>query len=138
LDACALIAWIKKEPGEDTVCVLLDRAKDGKDSLYMNIVNLLEVCYGFYRELGAEKTSLIRQKIAALPITIVHDIGGDIFENAVRLKGSCRFSLADSIGLATAIKFSAHFVTSDHHELGEIERNEPIPFLWLPPKPHHQ
>jgi predicted nucleic acid-binding protein len=138
LDACALIAWLKNESGEDTISVLLDRAQDGTDSLYMSIVNLLEVCYGFYRELGAEKTALIRQKIAALPITIVHGISGGIFENAMRLKGSYQASLADCIGLATALELSAHFVSSDHHELKEIERNEPIPFLWLPPKPHHQ
>jgi predicted nucleic acid-binding protein len=93
LDACALIAWLKNEPGEDTICALLDRAQDGEDSLYMGIVNLLEVCYGFYRELGVEKT---------------------------------------------ALELSAHFATSDYHELEEIERNEPIPFLWLPPKPHYQ
>jgi predicted nucleic acid-binding protein len=92
----------------------------------------------FYRELGAEKTTRIRQKIAALPITIIHGISENVFDNAVRLKGSYRFSLADGIGLATALELSAHFVTSDHHELKEIEKHEPIPFLWLPPKPHHQ
>jgi predicted nucleic acid-binding protein len=47
LDACALIAWLKNEPGEETIRSLLERAKNGKDSLYMNVINLLEVCYGF-------------------------------------------------------------------------------------------
>jgi hypothetical protein len=41
----------------------------------------------------------------------------------------------NAIGLATAIELSAHFVTSDHHELEAIEQNENISILWLPPHP---
>jgi len=51
------------------------------------------------------------------------------------LKASYKCSLADAIGLATAVEFSGQFVTSDHHELEAVEANEPIRFLWLPSHP---
>ena len=40
-------------------------------------------------------------------------------------------SLADCIGLATALEFSGQFVTSDHHELEEIAKNEASLIYWF-------
>jgi len=41
-------------------------------------------------------------------------------------------SIADSIGLATAIENSGFFVTSDHHELDIIAGKEPsLKFFWF-------
>jgi predicted nucleic acid-binding protein len=58
-----------------------------------------------------------------------------IFHQSSRLKASYKCSLADTIGLATAIELSGHFVTSDHHELEAIDKNESISFIWLPAHP---
>jgi predicted nucleic acid-binding protein len=55
--------------------------------------------------------------------------------NPARLKAFNRISIADAIGLATAKELSAQFVSSDHSELEIMERQESIPFLWLPPHP---
>jgi predicted nucleic acid-binding protein len=101
----------------------------------MNIVNLIEVHYTNIRSLGSEKAAAILKEIFSAPVQVVSDISETVFQQSSRLKASYKCSLADTIGLATAIELSAHFVTSDHHELKLVAKNEPIPFIWLPPHP---
>jgi predicted nucleic acid-binding protein len=135
LDACALIAYFKAEPGEDIIRGLINRAATRDDALFMSVYNLLEICYGFYREIGAEKTAALKRNIYRLPITVIDYISVPVFDEALRLKAAYRCSLADAVGIAVAVELSAQFVTSDHHELEEIAEKERIPFLWLPPRP---
>ncbi len=136
LDACALISCLNDEPGGDIVDNLLINATDGKSSIYMNIVNLIEVHYASIRSLGSDRAVLILEEILAAPIQVVSVFSNALFQQASRLKASYKCSIADAIGLATAIELSGHFVTSDHHELEAVADNESIPFLWLPS--HHK
>jgi len=135
LDASALVSYLRDEAGSDIVSDLLKKAVDGEDTIYMNIVNLIEVHYANIRSLGSEKAAMILKEILCAPIQVVNDISDAVFQQSARLKASYKCSLADTIGLATAKELSAHFVTSDHHELEQISKNEPIPFVWLPPHP---
>jgi predicted nucleic acid-binding protein len=135
LDACALLSCLNDEPGSDIVDNLLVNAIDGKIAIYMNIVNLIEVHYANICGLGPDRAALILEKILAAPIRIVSVFSGTLFQEASRLKAVYKCSLADAIGLATAIELSGQFVTSDHHELEAVAENESIPFLWLPSHP---
>ena len=134
-DACVLVSYLRNESGSDIVSDLLKKAVDGKDTIYMNIVNLIEVHYTNIRDLGSEKATVILKEILNAPIHVVNDVSEAVFQQSSRLKASYKCSLADTIGLATAIELSAHFVTSDHHELKLVAENEPIPFVWLPSHP---
>jgi predicted nucleic acid-binding protein len=134
-DACALFSYLMDESGSDIVSDLLRKAEASECSIYMNIVNLIEVHYANIRSLGLEKAAVILKEISNAPIHIVNDISDTVFQQSSRLKAAYKCSLADTIGLATAIELSAHFVTSDHHELELIARTEPVPFIWLPPHP---
>ncbi|MDR1015653.1 MAG: hypothetical protein LBL86_11860 [Coriobacteriales bacterium] len=49
LDACAPIALFQKEQGPDIIEGLLVAAAGGSCSVSMNVVNLLEVYYGYLR-----------------------------------------------------------------------------------------
>jgi predicted nucleic acid-binding protein len=135
LDACALIAFINKELGDTVIKGLLDRAKTGEITVHMSIVNLVEVFYGYIRDLGKADADDILQTIYALPINIIDIIADPVFQEASRLKGTHKMSTADAFGLATAVNLSGVFVTSDHHELEAVEAIEHITFLWLPPRP---
>jgi predicted nucleic acid-binding protein len=132
LDACALLSFLNDEPGSDMVDDLLIRAVDGKIDLFMNIINLVEVHYANIRSIGSEQAAVILEKVLAAPIQIVSVVSEILFQQSARLKASYKCSLADAIGLATAIELSGQFVTSDHHELEAVAENENIPFLWLP------
>jgi predicted nucleic acid-binding protein len=134
-DACAIISYLNDESGSDIVSELLKKAKDGECTIYMSIVNLIEVHYANIRSLGAEKAAVILKEILNAPIQIAADISETVFQHSARLKAAYKCSLADTIGLAAAIELYAHFVTSDHHELEAIAKDESVPFIWLPVHP---
>ena len=138
LDACALLSYLNDEPGSDIVEDLLKKAANGEHTIYINIVNLIEVHYANIRSLGTNKAIEILKNILATSIQVVADVSETIFQESARLKATYKCSLADAIGLATAIELSGHFISSDHRELEEIIEKEPIPFLWLPPHPKKQ
>jgi predicted nucleic acid-binding protein len=64
---------------------------------------------------------------------IIETVSTFVFYEAARLKATHKISLADAVGLATAMELSGTFVTSDHSKLEEVKKSEPIPFLWQPP-----
>ena len=129
LDACALIALFKQEKGADKIEALFEEASTGQTVIYMNIINLIEVHYCFYRVLGREKSGLILEQIYTMPIQLIDTIDAEIFSETSRLKAQYAIPLGDSIGLATAM--GGTFVTADHSDFTEIEKTEPIPFFWF-------
>jgi predicted nucleic acid-binding protein len=132
LDACALIAWLKNELGADIVDDLLDKAEAGEIDLFINVVNLVEVYYGFMKDLGEDKAREIMQTVRETAIKIIDTIDNAIFQEVARLKSTLKdFSLADAFGLATASAVGGVFVTCDHHELGKFEGQVNIPFRWI-------
>jgi predicted nucleic acid-binding protein len=139
LDACALIALLKKEEGADKIRDILKETKAGTSAVYMSIVNLIEVHYGFTKALGQKPALKILEKIHNLPIQIIDTVNNDVFEETVRIRSTYNrtngsISLADAIGLATAINLKGVFVSSDGEFL-EPEFKEHAPIFWFrPPK----
>ncbi|MDR1839829.1 MAG: PIN domain-containing protein [Treponema sp.] len=130
-DACALFALFKREEGAEEIRALLDEAMTEQAVIYMNIINLIEVYYGFYRTLGKEKSGIILEQVYAMPIHFIDTIDSVIFSETSRLKAQYAIPLGDSIGLATAVKMGGTFVTADHSDFSKIEKSEPIPFFWF-------
>lgn len=131
LDASALIAFLNDEEGADKVDNILQRAKDGNCTLYMNKINTLEVYYGVYREDGKEKAEGTLTKVSSLPLTVVDALKDDVFKEAGRLKATYKISLADSIAIAETKIRNAQILTADHHELDTIEKKEDVVFHWV-------
>jgi predicted nucleic acid-binding protein len=134
LDACALIAWLKNEPGADIVDGLLDRAEEDEVDLLISIVNLVEVYYGFMKDLGADRARELMQTVRETAVKVIDTTDGAVFEEVARLKSTLKgFSLADAFGLAVASVYSGSFVTCDHHELDKFQGQVNIPFFWIRP-----
>jgi predicted nucleic acid-binding protein len=134
LDACALIALLADEEGKDNVDELFTKAQAGEITLCISIVNILEVYYGFISEDGLERADEILAPIDETPLQIIDFVFGPIYKEAARLKGTYNISLADAVGLATAMNRSGVFVTADG-ELVQPETQEHVPILWFrPPK----
>jgi PIN domain nuclease of toxin-antitoxin system len=55
LDACALIALLNEEEGQDIVDDLFRQAAAGTASLSMSVINLIEFLYNYYRDEGPAK-----------------------------------------------------------------------------------
>ena len=134
LDACALIAYYNKEEGTSTVRDILERAENGEFSINIHAVNLIEVYYDRIRVDGPEKAdNIIRGIYEEFPITVLETISPGIVSEAARLKAKGKMSFADAILIATARCTGSIVVTCDHVELGPVERDENIPFLWIRP-----
>ena len=131
LDACALIALLRNEPGADKVATVINFANNDEAEIVMHRINLLEVFYDVYRSLGREKATLILTEIVKRPITINAEITDEIFVEAGRLKATYKVSLADSIALAQALAMGGSLLTADHHEFDAIAGHEDIDFQWI-------
>ena len=130
LDACALIAVLKKEEGFDKVTTAYKKANSGEAEIIMNKANLLEVYYGFYKDKGKEFADKIIYSVNKSIINIT-EISDAVFFEAGRIKASYRISFADAIVLAEASVSGGVLLTADHHELDTLEKSESIKFLWI-------
>ena len=131
LDACALLALLRNEPGADKVASAINAANSGSAKIVMHKLNLMEVFYDLYRSYGKTKADSIISEVKKRPLDINDSISDDIFAEAGRLKASYKISLADSIALAQAVVSSGELLTADHHEFDPIEGKEPIRFNWI-------
>ena len=101
----------------------------------MNAANLIEVYYDRIRVTGTDRADAIIQEIYnTFPISIIEILDSAIVREAARLKAMGKMSFADTILVATALRTGATVVTCDHVELGPIEQQEHIPFLWIRPQ----
>ena len=131
LDACALIALLSHEDGADKVAQAYKEAIVGNARIVMNVVNLLEVYYDFYRAYSKETADDMIAHIEASTVYVITEIGKGLLAEAGRLKATRRISLADSFALAQAIVLNGILLTSDHHEFDVIEGKEPVEFMWI-------
>jgi predicted nucleic acid-binding protein len=131
LDACALVAVLRGEPGADNVAVVLNSAYRGEATVSMHRLNLLEVYYDAYRSVGKMHADKMVVEFLKQSVSINAEINDDIFKEAGRLKASYKISLADSIALAEALVSGGALLTSDHHEFDVVEKNENIIFEWI-------
>ena len=130
LDACALIAVLKKENGFEKVTAVYKKANSSEAEIIMNKANLLEVYYGFYKDKGKEYADKIIDGINKSIINIT-EISDPVFFEAGRIKASYRISFADAIVLAEASASGGVLLTADHHEFDALEKSENIQFLWI-------
>ena len=131
LDACAIIALLKEESGFEKVAELYEDVINDKINLFVNIINLFEVYYNIFRDYDPNYADKVLNEIQKLSITIVDKFDDIILKKAAYLKASYKISLADSIAVATAIRYKGILVTADHHELDIVEKNNEAEFLWI-------
>jgi PIN domain nuclease of toxin-antitoxin system len=132
LDACALLALLRDEPGADVVANIINDANVGEASISIHKANLLEVYYDLRRVVGKVEADLFLTEFKKQPITIIPDISDALFEEAGRLKSLYRISFADTFALAAASISGGMVLTADHHEMDKVEQSEPnIKFVWI-------
>jgi len=131
MDACAILALLRDEPGADKVADILNAANKGNATIVMHKANLLEVYYDLLRTHGKEKANIILSEIKKRPIEIISEISDELFTEAGRLKATYKMSFADSFALAQAVVSDGALLTSDHHEFDVIEGKEKINFAWV-------
>jgi predicted nucleic acid-binding protein len=130
LDACALLACIKKEPEGIRVKKLFDRAGTGEIAIRMSVVNLTEVYYGLIRDDGMETAGEIMRSVDDLPLGVIDTVTRAVSRDAARFKVSHAMSLADTFLCATAKSLSAIIVTK-YSDIEAAEHSERLSVLWI-------
>jgi predicted nucleic acid-binding protein len=131
LDACAIIAFLNKEAGAETVAGLIQKAEYREISLCMTSIQTLEVYYGRIRVKSLNYADTFLQALYASSIKIISEVSCANIRIASYFKTHYSLSLADAIACAAAYSLSAVLVTADHHELDAVNEREAVRFLWI-------
>ena len=129
LDASAVIAYLKGEPGHE---VLADLLTDPGTHLAIHIINACEVYYNY---LGADGLAVAERawEITAAVATIIEMTDVQFAKRVGRWKVDHGLGLGDSIAAATAEQYSCPLVTTDHRDFDPIGAAGALPILWLRP-----
>lgn len=117
LDACAMIAYLRDEPGAHVVEELLI---DEAPNCYAHAVNLCEVFYDFVKARDEQTARQAVQDLIDVGVVPREDMDSGFWEQAGLFKARHRVSLADAFAVALAKRLEADLVSSDHHEFDPI------------------
>lgn len=117
LDACALIAFLRGEPGADVVRAMFD---DPDTECMAHAINLCEVFYDAIRDTGEDKASAALQDLQEIGLVTREDMDSQFWQQAGRYKAHNRLSLADCLALALADRVMGELMTTDHHEFDAV------------------
>jgi len=117
LDACALIALLRSEPGGGEIRSLL---ADETCSCFIHAVNLCEVYYDCLRNYDEMQADQMLADLTLCGLLLREDMDVGFWKKAGHLKARGRISLADAFAVTLAEREKAILVTSDHHEFDPL------------------
>lgn len=117
LDASAIIAWFRNEPGAGVV----DNAvRDVNSQCLVHAINLCEVYYDAYRRSGEAHADSVVSDLAVVGVMERGDMDQTFWKEAGKLKAGGGISLPDCLGIALTNRVGGTFLTADHGELDKI------------------
>lgn len=120
LDANAMIAFLRDEPGADVVeRVLLDK----NIRVFAHSINLCEVYYDTIRFSNQNAAERAIKTLNDLGVIERPDFDQGFWKEVGRLKAQHRASLADFCGVVLANRLNGVFLTADHHEFDKIAQD---------------
>ena len=119
LDASAMIAYLRNEPGGDLVAQHLR----SDYFIWAHALNLCEVYYDFYRADGQAVAVNAIDDLLALDLVERNDMDADFWRAMGDLKAvHKRISLADCAAVAFTKMLRAVLLTTDRHELEPLSK----------------
>jgi len=129
LDACAMIALLRREPGE---AIVWDCLSDPAATCYAHAINLCEVFYDFYRDRGEAAAQEAMNDLLSLGVVERNDLDRDFWQAVGRLKAvHRRVSLADCCAVALTERVGGVLLTSDHHEFDPLAAQGVCPITFI-------
>lgn len=127
LDASAMIAYLRDEPGADLVDEV---AHNGHHVCFAHGMNLCEVYYDYHRSGGAEAAAQAIELLRSSDIWFRSDMSEEFWIEVGVLKSETRrVSLADCCALVLTRRLNATLLTSDHHEMDSLAGDHQIQFI---------
>ncbi|MCA1626700.1 MAG: PIN domain-containing protein [Acidobacteria bacterium] len=128
LDACAMIALLRAESGEDVVWACLS---DPLNLCFAHAINLCEVYYDFHRDAGEPAADSAIADLKSLGIIERNDFDEDFWKDAGKLKAGGKISLADCFAIALTNRISGTLLSFDHHELDVVAAAGICPITFI-------
>ena len=117
IDASALIAFLRDEPGADMVEISLS----GPEKCYAHALNLCGVYYDFFRASNQHAAEAAISDLLGLGVEDRTDMDSEFWRDVGGLKAvHRRVSLADCCTLALSRRLGARLLTADRHEFEPI------------------
>jgi PIN domain nuclease of toxin-antitoxin system len=118
LDACAVIAFFRNEKGADIVRKIIT---DESNYTMIHVVNLCEIYYDFYRDIGEAEAEKIIKELDDINVKTRFDLTANFWRQVSKYKATIkRISLADCFALTLANQEKGILVTSDRKEFEPI------------------
>jgi len=118
LDACAMIALLRGEPGNDLIWRYVS---DSQILSLAHSINLCEVYYDFYRVDGESAAVGAIDDLKALGVIERNDFDQIFWQEAGMRKATIKqVSLADCFAITLTNRVGGLLLTSDHHELDTV------------------
>jgi predicted nucleic acid-binding protein len=117
LDACAMIALLKAESGEDVVWAHL---LDPNNTVHAHSLNLCEVYYHFRRHAGEAAADGAIEDLRYLGVIERADFDEAFWKEAGGLKAGGNIALADCVAVALTNRLGGTVLTSDHGEFDPV------------------
>ncbi len=127
LDSYAVLAFLFKENGHQTVLDLFEKAVEADKKLLIASPNWAEIRYMVERKVGTARWAEVRAKLLGLPLDII-DADQSLAEAAGEVKAFHKMSLADCFAAALAKQKKAEIFTGDP-EFKAIESE--LKISWL-------
>jgi ribonuclease VapC len=112
LDSYALIAFLRDEPGAETVALILEKAGQHDRLVHMTEVNYAEVQHLIRHKDGDAVWQTIAAELVAAPIEF-HPVDRRLADTAAEFKARFRISLAAAFAAALAKEKKAELFTGD-------------------------
>lgn len=124
LDASAVLALLRGEPGAD---VVTDVLTDPDATCYIHAGNLYEVFYLLLRDTDEARTLTAIRDFQDAGVIVREDMDTAFWQDAGRLKAHHPMSPPDSFGVALTRRIGGEFVTADHREMDPL-----VPLMICP------
>ncbi|MCL4858936.1 MAG: PIN domain-containing protein [Caldilineaceae bacterium] len=129
LDACALIAFLQREPGAEQVELLL---VDAPSQCAAHALNLCEVYHDLLRTDGLDLAGQAINDLVTAGVQVREDMDMPFWQQAGKFKvDPGKLSLADCFALSLAVRMEAVLVTSDRGEFERIVGLVPCPIQFI-------
>lgn len=120
LDASAIIAFLRGEPGAEIVrqCLTVEPPR-----CMVHVINLCEVFYDFLEHSDEDAAALAVETVRSVGVIVREDMDDAFWQQAGRYKIRFRIPLADAFVLSLADRFGAEIVTSDRRDFEPIAQS---------------
>ena|SRR2546421_5766933 len=128
LDACAMIALLRTEIGED---IVWNHLSNPNNACFAHAINLCEVYYDFRRDSGEAPADEAIRDLKDLGVIERTDLDEAFWKDAGTLKAGGGISLPDCLAVALTNRLGGTLLTSDHREFDPVAAAGVCPITFI-------